>query len=369
MADRFDRRRTMIGAAAVQGALSVALAAVAGRQHPSEVGIVLIVFGIGMAGAANAPASNAALPALVGRRDLSGAISLNSAQMNAARVVGPLMAGLLVDLDHPARIFLLNAATYLFVIGALLWVRFDSRPVDDGSGESPMQRFVGGVRAAKADRIVWRVLVTVSVYSLCSLVFIYQLHPYALRVINGGERAFTWVFSSFALGAALGAIAVGTVLSRLDRPLMTRVALGAFALSLGGLAICRSPGPAYAAAFFTGFAYFVVITNLSTILQERVDDAVRGRVMGLWMMGWAGLVPVGSLVGGPLIDTIGIQPVFLFGAVVSVGLAFYCNLRPDSAEATTSNPPTRLAFTSTAVSGPTSPITSGTPDAGTGVAP
>jgi MFS family permease len=86
--------------------------------------------------------------------------------------------------------------------------------------------------------------------------------------------------------------------------------------------------PAYGAAFATGWFYFVVITSLSTILQEEVEDEVRGRVMGLWMLGWAGLVPLGSLIGGPIIDHVGLTWVFLFGAVVAAGLAWYADLRP-----------------------------------------
>jgi MFS family permease len=85
--------------------------------------------------------------------------------------------------------------------------------------------------------------------------------------------------------------------------------------------------PAYIAVFVTGWFYFVVITSLSTILQERVDDEHRGRVMGLWMLGWAGLVPLGSLIGGPIIDAVGLTWVFMFGAIVALGLAWYADLR------------------------------------------
>ncbi len=249
---------------------------------------------IGVAGACQAPAQAAILPALVGREDLAGAVSLNSAQMNASRVVGPLAAGLVVGVSHTALIFLINAATYLFVIAAFAFVPFASKPIGR-SHESPLRRLADGVRAARADVVITRVLVTVSLFSLFSLVFIYQLHPFAIHRLGGNDNTFTVLFSSFGLGACLGAIAVGTVLARFSRPLMTRVALAGFAVSLFVLAIQRQPWAANVAAFFTGLCYFVVITALSTILQERVDDAVRGRVMGLWMMGWAGLVPLGGL--------------------------------------------------------------------------
>ena len=327
LADTVDRRRIMIGAAAVQATLSAALAVTVIGGAPNHVLLVTIVAGIGIAGALNAPAANATIPALVGRADLPGAISMNSAQMNLSRVLGPLIAGLIVGLDHPAVIFGINSATYLFVIAAVALVRFDSLPTAV-SNETALQRFTQGLRAARADQVIRRVLVTVSIYSFCSLIFIYQMAPFARRNLGGRQNAFTLVFSSFGLGAALAAIAVGTVLIGISRPRLVRVGLMAFAASLAALALQHQVLPAMVAAFATGAAYFTVITALSTILQQRVADEVRGRVMGLWMMGWAGLVPLGSLVGGPVIDMVGLTPVFLFGAAVAVVLAAYARLTP-----------------------------------------
>ena len=326
VADTFDRKKIMITAAAFQTIFSMLLAFVALSSHPSESAIVAIVFVIGIAGALTSPAANATMPALVGRQDLPGAISLNSAQMNTSRVIGPLIAGLLIGVNNPSLIFFINAATYLFVIAALAIVKFDSKPTAVGH-EGPIARFRGGVAAARADQVISRILVTISVYSLCSLIFIYQLHPFAVVNLGGTDRTFAILFSCFGLGAALGAIAVGTVLSHWSRPALTRWGLLGFAVSLGAMALQHEPVPAYVAAFATGWCYFVVITSLSTILQERVDDAVRGRIMGLWMMGWAGLVPLGSLIGGSIIDAAGLMPVFLFGAAIAAGLAWYADLR------------------------------------------
>ncbi len=326
VADTVDRKKIMITAAVFQGTFSLLLAWAALSRHPSEVALVALVFVIGIAGAFNAPAANATLPALVGRRELPGAVSLNSTQMNTSRVLGPLIAGLAIGISHPALIFVINAATYLFVIAAVGLVPFDSKPVRSNT-DGPLARFRQGVAAARADRVITRVLVTVSLYSLCSLIFIYQLHPFALHRLGGGEHTFTALFSSFGLGAALGAIAVGTFLAHRSRPALTRWGLVGFAIALAILSLQRHPLPAYGAAFAVGWCYFVVITALSTILQERVDDAVRGRVMGLWMMGWAGLVPLGGLLGGIVIDQVGLTKVFLFGAVVAAGLAWYADLR------------------------------------------
>ncbi|MCJ7439582.1 MAG: MFS transporter, partial [Acidimicrobiia bacterium] len=107
---------------------------------------------------------------------------------------------------------------------------------------------------------------------------------------------------------------------------LVRPALVAFGLVLVVFALVRSPAGALVIAPILGYAYFVVITSLSTVLQEHVDDAVRGRVMGLWIMGFGGTVPVGVLIAGPLASVTSITFVLLIGAVVAVALAGYANL-------------------------------------------
>lgn len=325
LADRLDRKRMMIGAAAVQMTLCIALAAVANRPRPPEALIVVIVLGIGIAAAANAPAAQATLPALVGRSDLGGAVALNSAQMNASRVLGPLLA-VIPFLDDPSTVFMVNAATYLFVIAAVGLVDFDGSPPDNPDRRSPLQELAGGLRAARAHPVIGRALATVALYSLFSLVFIYQMPGFAHDDLGLPDSQFKLLFGTFGLGSAIGAIAVGTRLRAVDRTLLVRVALAGFAVALAAFASLRSPGLAYPLVAAVGFCYFVVITALSTAIQHEVTDHERGRVMGLWMMAWAGLVPVGSLVAGMLIPTTGHRPVLYGGAAVAAALIWLADL-------------------------------------------
>lgn len=327
VADRVNRKTIMICAATAQTTFSLALAFVAHGDNPSRAGLVLIVAGIGISGAFYAPAANATLPELVDRADLAGAVSLNSFAMNASRVIGPLLATLFGGASMAWLVFSINGATYLFVIAAVLVVDFSGAPpVHVGEGRRP--GFVHGLRAVHADRVTERLLVTVALYSLCSLIFIYQMPVLAQDNLGITDRAYQFLFGTFGLGAAVGAIAVGTVLANLPRPRVARVSLAAFAVSLAIFGLIRSPKLAFPVAFTTGFTYFVVITTMSTILQQRVSDSMRGRVMGLWQMGWAGLVPVGSLVAGPIIDAHGVTPVIMGGAIAAAALVFYADFEP-----------------------------------------
>jgi predicted MFS family arabinose efflux permease len=265
------------------------------------------------------------LPALVGRKDLQGAVALNSAAMNTSRVVGPILGGLTAELGGPSLVFAINGLTYLFVVWAVATVHADFSPKGH-TGTTPVQQLKEGFAAARADGVVTRILITISVFSLCSLVFIYQMPLIAEERLGIDGIAYTLLFASFALGAALGAISMGTVFSELRRSRMATGSIYVFAVALAVFGFTTSPWLAYPAVFVTGGAYFILVTALSTTLQLRVADEVRGRVMGLWMMGWAGLVPVGGLIAGPIIDAVGEVPVLLFGAAVAVALGVFIDL-------------------------------------------
>lgn len=326
LADRFDRRVLMVSLASVQMTLSLVLAAVALDDSPNRLALVLIVAGIGCAGAINGPTANALLPTLVPRSDMQPAIALNSASMNTSRVVGPLLGGLVGTLGGAPLVFAVNGLTYLFVIWALVSSDVDFSP-KGRSADGPLEQLRVGLRAARADRVITRVLLTISLLSLCSLIFIYQMPVLAEEQLGFTGWRFNLLFASFALGAASGAMSMGSFLSGHDRARTTRVALGVFAVALAVFGTTRIVPLAFVTVFVLGGAYFVIVTALSTTLQMRVADEVRGRVMGLWMMAWAGLVPLGGLIAGPIIDAVGISSVLVAGAIVAALLAAFIDLR------------------------------------------
>lgn len=329
LADAVDRRRLLVTVSLVQGALSLLLALVARPDEPSQAALVAVVFVIGVGQSIFGPTYSALLPALVGRRDLPGAISLNSAQMNGSRVVGPIIgAYLFVELGAP-WVFVVNALSYLLVIWSLLSVRLPD-PAPDTSGLQGIRRLLAGFQVARRDRVVARCLILIFSFSLLSLPFIGQMPTLADRNlgIDAESRAYGVLYACFGVGALLGALSIGTVLAhrRLER--VVRVGLLCFAGFLAVFAMLRSPAPAYPAILLVGLAYFGVITSLSTVLQQRLDDANRGRVMALWIMGFGGTVPLGNLIAGPVIEATSVTTVVLAGAAIAVALAAYADLEP-----------------------------------------
>lgn len=328
LADVVDRRRLLLWTQVVQLVLSLVLAGLATAGHPSRAGIVACVFAIGVGNALGAPALNSILPTLVPRADLSGAVSLQSVQMNLSRVIGPVIGAALYTTAGAASVFLLNAGTYLFAMVAILAVAAPPRPAATAPA-GIMGRLSVGFRVARDDLLVRRVLTTLFTLSLFSLAFVGLMPELAAANLAIAPRSVEYgvLYAVFGLGAALGAVSVGTWLVSVPKARLVQPALLVFAALLAGFALVRSAAAAFAIVPALGYAYFVVITSLSTVLQEHVDDAVRGRVMALWIMGFGGTVPVGVLIGGVVANETSITAVVLFGAVFAVALAGYADLR------------------------------------------
>jgi predicted MFS family arabinose efflux permease len=138
--------------------------------------------------------------------------------------------------------------------------------------------------------------------------------------IREDSIAYGLLYASFGAGAVVGALSIGTFLAGQRLELVVRVGLGGFALTLATLGLLGSPGPGYPVAFLVGLFYFATVTSLATVLQRRLDDAVRGRVMALWVMAFGGTVPLGAIAAGPLSQHFGIATVVVGGAVVAAAL-------------------------------------------------
>src|SRR5579863_1978826 len=174
IADKVDRKTFLIVLSVEQLVFSLALAWVVRSPSPSHVVLVLTVVAVGVGSAMFGPAYSAILPGLVRRADLPGAISLNSAQMNASRVIGPIIGGIAYHYVGPSWVFAGNAATYIFVVAALMVVSLPTlAPASQHA--SRWRELTAGITTARQDRVVGRCLVTVFVFSLLALAFIGQM--------------------------------------------------------------------------------------------------------------------------------------------------------------------------------------------------
>lgn len=326
-ADRYDRRTMLILISIQQAIFTFLLAWVVSGPDPSQTTIVALVLIIGVGQALAAPTFSAVLPSLVEARDLPGAISLTSANMNLSRMVGAVLGGFVYARYGVAWVFVINAASYFFVILGVAFVAVPKAVAPKAGEPTGLARVFSGFTIARADPVITKVLVTLVVFSFASLVFVVQMPTVAKNFgIDPESTAYGWLYSSFALGAALGSLSVGSVFAGRDLSKLVRIGLLGFAVTLTVYSLWRVPIPAYPTAVLVGFFYFLTITSLSTVLQTRLDNSNRGRVMALWIMGFGGVVPIGGLIGGVIIELSSITVVMLIGAAVAVGLALYSRL-------------------------------------------
>jgi MFS family permease len=328
IADRVDRKKFLIVLSIEQLAFSVVLAWVVTSQAPSHLLLVLTVVMVGVGSAMFGPAYAAILPGLVDRSDLPGAISLNSAQMNASRVIGPIIGGVAYHFVGPAWVFAGNAVTYLFVVAALMVVSLPVMP-QATQHASRWRELTAGITTARQDRVVGRCLVTVFLFSLLALAFIGQMPVVAAHNLNIDPKSANYglLYACFGMGALIGAISIGTVFARSSKATIVRVCLLCYSVALTVFALLRAALPAYFVVAVVGAFYFAFITALNTALQTRLSDAVRGRVMALWIMGFGGTVALGNLIIGPVVSDVGITAVLIFGAGVALLLAWYADVR------------------------------------------
>jgi predicted MFS family arabinose efflux permease len=258
--------------------------------------------------------------------------------MNLSRVVGPAIGGIAYAKVGASWVFLGNALTYFFIIGALLMVKLPPVP-PRGDGPGGLRRVIEGFKVASDDYVIGRCLTVMAIFSLCSLPFVVQMP--VLAAVNFGiepkSGAYGLLYACFGLGAVFGALSIGTFLAGQSLETIVRLGLGGFSISLTAFALLRSPGSAYPMAVIVGFCYFATVTSLATVLQKRLDDRVRGRVMAIWVMAFGGAVAVGGLVAGPIIDWTSVTAVVLFGAAVAAALIFYADLRDPATAQESSN--------------------------------
>lgn len=326
IADRFDRRRVLILVSVQPAGFSLVIARLTTGDNPSMWLLFAAVLAIGIGQAIYAPAYSALIPTLVDHADIAGAISLNSAAMNLSRVIGPAIGGILFASVGAPWVFVGNAATYGFIILALWGLELPRAAA--AAGESRLRRILGGIRVAREDRVVGRCLTTMVTFSLFCLPVAVLMPVLAHENLGIGEEtvAYGFLYATFGSGAVVGALSIGTFLAHRNLARVVRGGLAGFAVVLAAFAFDRSPDLAYPLAFGVGTFYFLVVTSLSTVLQQQLDDRVRGRVMALWIMAFGGTVPIGAMIAAPLSDAVGITAVIAVGAAVAVLLAFWADL-------------------------------------------
>lgn len=326
LANRLNRKALMIGGAATQACFAILLAGVVVQSDPNKALFLLAVFGGGVVNSLTAPTFQAVLPELCGKENLAGAIALNSVQMNGARVIGPIF----VAVTHLGvrDVFIFNALTFAFVIIGFARVPLGPTP------SSHRHRLLDGFRYSRRNPVASLLLPMLFTFSVISLPYIGQFATVAERVLglDSTGRTYKWLYGTWGLGACLGALAMGTVLSSFDKRRLIRPGFAAFAVCLALFGVNRSVVLAFPIGFLLGVCYFGTITAMLTVLQQHLSSVMRAPVMAVWFMFYGGTIPIGVLWAGWVMDRWAVEPVILTGALWALALSWAGDVRERSAQ-------------------------------------
>lgn len=303
--DRIDRRRAML----LTQALSLLQAAVlAGLTFAGLIEVWHLLAAAAFLGIVNAfdtPLRQAFLLEMVGsREDLPNAIALNSLMMNASRLIGPALAGIVLAAAGEAWCFMINAASYLAMLAALAAMRPAALPAARGR-----QHWLAGLKEAL--RFAWgfapsRYLIgLVALVSFVATPYASLMPVFARDLLGGDARTLGLLVGASGAGALAGVLHLAGRQSAAG--LEKLIAAAAFVAGLGLMLFSQSATLWLSLALLplVGFGIITVAASTNTILQLVAPDAMRGRLVSLHIAAFLGVMPVGSLVFGLLAERFG----------------------------------------------------------------
>jgi MFS family permease len=304
VADRIPKRRLLVLTQTVLMLQACVLTVLVWTSSVRYWHVAVLSTVYGLAQAFDLPTRQAFVADLVGKSHLMNAIALNSAMFNAARLVGPAVAGLLIARYGLAQTFLLNALSFLAVIAALLALRVDGHP-HPSAGTTLAEKIRGGLQYAATTPLIRFVLTLLLSVSFFVLNFNILVPLITKQVLHGGAGDFGWLMASLGGGAIAGALTLALALHGRP-PIALPVAAGLLA-SAATVVLAIAGGFAMAAATLVviGFAQITFQATCNTVLQLTTPDALRGRIMSLYAVVFAGVTPFGALAVGYVAEKFG----------------------------------------------------------------
>lgn len=315
VADRVDKRRMLMVTQTAAGLLALTLAALTLSGAVRIWMVYLTALGLGCVNVFDGPGRQSFLHEVVGPRQISNAVALNSATFTLGRVIGPALAGIAIAWVGTGWCFLFNGLSYLPVILGLQLMR-----VVELNRSAPVRPARGQVRQGLRhawERLQLRVpLLTALVVGLLTLNFQVLLPLLATRVFHGGPGAFGSLWSLMACGSVAGAL----LTAALSRP--SQRLLGAAAVGLGALMCLGAVTPVLPLELVVlvplGAAMIVFQATAQSLLQLNSESAFRGRVMALYSTVSAGSTAIGGPLVGWIAEQAGTRAAMVQGGVVSV---------------------------------------------------
>ena len=313
--DRVDKRRLIVWTQVLQMLEALLLALLVWTKTATTWQVMVLAVLFGIVSAFDIPARQAFLVDLVGRDNLMNAIALNSSMFNAARIVGPAVAGVLIGATGVAMCFLLNGVSYLAVLAGLFALRLPrfERRIQEHSAWVGFRESVTFIRS---DARVFTIVILVAVFSVFGFPFLVLMPVVARDVVHTSARGYGLLMAAVGVGAMLGALALALAGRRVKQGMALLQSGAAFAVLLIAFAAARSFSLALPLLALAGCAMIITTALANTMLQTVVPDPLRGRVMAFYAFVFVGLAPLGAFQAGLVAEHRGAPISIALGGVV-----------------------------------------------------
>ncbi len=332
LADRLDRRRTLLMSQYVQTATAATLALLVYFDVVTIWHVLTLSFLAGCAQAFGGPAYQSLIPSLVAKRDLTNAIALNSIQFNVARVLGPLFAGAVLAVfatwgfadaspEAMTACFTLNALSYLVVIYALSSLHV--RHIPPTTTRPMLEELRGGLDYVRNTPAIPPLIVLAFATTFLGMPLLTLLPVYARDIYHEGATEYTRMMAFSGAGAIVGSLFVAW-LGRFKRMGVTTLSVQvAFGLFIVLFAVTRVIYVSYVLLFLTNVALMIVFSTVTSLIQLLAPNEMRGRVMSIYMLAFRGGMPLGSLASGYMASQFGAPAVLVVNGSLLMAVAAY----------------------------------------------
>ena len=327
--DRWDRHRTLVWTQILSLVQSFSLAILALTGVIQVWHIILLLVMQGMINAFDMPARQSFVVQMVDNRaDLPNAIALNSSMVNAAKLIGPAIGGLLISQVGEGYCFLIDGFSYIAVIVSLLAMHV--KPLAPRLRSKKVgEELADGWRYVSESLSIRSILLLLALVSLLGMPYTVLMPIFAANVLHGGPHTLGMLMASIGVGALAGALALASRRSVLGLGRVIPVSATLFGAALIGFGLSKSVWLSMTLLLVTGFGMMRQMAASNTILQTIVEDEKRGRVMSFYAMSFSGMSPFGSLLAGIIASRFGAPlTVTLSGAVCIVGAVVFARALP-----------------------------------------
>jgi MFS family permease len=322
LADRFDRRKIVIATQTLSMILAGILAFLT-LTHRVTVGeVITLAAAMGVVNAFDIPTRQSFLVEMVGREDLMNAIALNSSMFQGARVIGPVIAGIVVYKIGEGWCFFANSTSYIAVIIGLLMMRV--KPSERRTHKSPLEHISEGFRFVRDTAPIRAVLMMVALVSLVAMPYSVLMPVFAVKILHGTARTYGVLMGATGLGATTGALMLASRRGVRGLGKWVGVAGAGFGAGLILFSLSRWYWLSICVLVPMGFSMMTQMASANTLVQVMVPDRLRGRVMAVYSMLFMGMAPLGSLFYGAMVEHVGAPWTLRLGGIVAIigALAF-----------------------------------------------